>query len=86
MNKFGKVEKTGCFRFLFQIVRFWQFQVKTKEGAKLKDLKIQSVLRHGKGFRNIKEPRWKKSKPKAKAAKTRWPGFGFWMVRFSQNR
>jgi hypothetical protein len=68
-------EKTGCSDFLFRIVRFWQFQVKTKEGAKFKDLKIKGVLRHGKGLRNIKEPRWKKSKPKAKATKTEWFSF-----------
>jgi hypothetical protein len=86
MTKFGKVEKTGCSGFIFRIVRFWQFQVKTKEKAKLEDLKIQGVLRHEKGLRNIKETRWKKSKPKVKAAKTRWSSFGFRRVRFSQNR
>jgi hypothetical protein len=86
MVKFGKAEKTGCSGFLFQIVRFWQFQVKTKEGAKFEDLKIQCVLRHGKGLRSIKEPRWKKSKSKAEATKTRWSSFIFWRVQFSQNR
>jgi hypothetical protein len=40
MTKFGKAEKTGCSNFLFRIVWFWQFQLKTKEGAKLKDMKI----------------------------------------------
>jgi hypothetical protein len=49
-------------------------------------LKIQGVLRHGKGLTNIKELRWKKSKPKAEAAKIAWSGFGFWRVQFSQNR
>jgi hypothetical protein len=47
------------------------------EEAKLKELKIQGVLRHGKGLRSIKEPRWKESKPKAEAAKTGWPGSRF---------
>jgi hypothetical protein len=75
MTKFGKAEKTGCSGFLFRIVQFWQFQVKTTEGAKLEYLKIQCVLRHGKGLRNIKEPRWKKSKPKAEAIKTGWSDF-----------
>jgi hypothetical protein len=75
MTKFGMAETTGCSDFLFRIVRFWQFQVKTKEGAKFEDLKIKGVLRHGKGLRNIKEPRWKKSKLKAKATKTEWFGF-----------
>jgi hypothetical protein len=41
--KFGKAEKTGCSDFLFQIVWFRQFQVKTKEGAKLEDLRFQDV-------------------------------------------
>jgi hypothetical protein len=57
--------------------------VKTKEIAKLKDLKIQCVLRHENELRSIKEPRWKKSKPKAEAVKTGWSGFGFWGLRFS---
>jgi hypothetical protein len=39
-----------------------------------------------KGLRSIKEPIWKKSKPKAEAAKIRWFGFGFRRVSFSQNR
>jgi hypothetical protein len=33
-------------------------------------LKIQGVLRHEKRLKGTKEPRWKKSKPEAKAAKT----------------
>jgi hypothetical protein len=86
MTKFGKSEKTGLSSLLFQNIRFWQFQVKTKEGAKLEDLKIQRILRHEKGLRSNKEPRWKKSKSEAQAAKTRWSGFGFWRVRFSLNR
>jgi hypothetical protein len=43
-------------------------------------------LRHGKGLKGIKEPRWKKSKPKAKVTKTKLSGFGYWSIRFSQNR
>jgi hypothetical protein len=73
-------------RLLFRIVRFWQFQVKIKEGAKLEDLKIQGVLRHEKGLRNIMESRWKKSKPKVEARKTGWSGFRFQRVRFSHKR
>jgi hypothetical protein len=34
-------------------------------------LNIQGVLRHGKGLKGMKEQRWKKSKPEAKAAKNR---------------
>jgi hypothetical protein len=40
------------------------------EGAKFEDLKIQGVLRHEKILKGIKEPRWKKSKPKAEVTKT----------------
>jgi hypothetical protein len=57
MTKFGKAEKIGCSGFLFWIVWFWQFQYKTKEGARLEDLKIQGILRHGKGLKSIREPR-----------------------------
>jgi hypothetical protein len=48
MIKFGKSGKTRQSGLLFWIIHFWQFQGKTKEGAKLKDLKIHGVLRHGK--------------------------------------
>jgi hypothetical protein len=72
--------------FLFWTVQFWLFQGKTKEGAKLKDLKTQGVLHHEKGLKSIKEPIWKKFKPKVKAAKTGLSGFGYWSIRFSQNR
>jgi hypothetical protein len=72
MTKFGKAEKTD---FLFQIVQFWYIQVKIKEVTKLKDLKIQDVLRHAKGLRSIMEPRWKKFKPKAEAVNIGWSDF-----------
>jgi hypothetical protein len=57
MTKFGKSGKIGLSGLLFRNIRFWQLQVKTKEGAKLKDLKIQGVLRHGKELRSINESR-----------------------------
>jgi hypothetical protein len=50
--------------------------------AKLEDLKIQSVLKHGKGLRSIKEPRWKKSKSKAKSTKIGLSGLGYRSIRF----
>jgi hypothetical protein len=34
----------------------------------------------------IKEPRWKKSKPESKVAKTGLSGFRYRNIRFSQNR
>jgi hypothetical protein len=48
MTKFGKSKKNQTIWFAIPDHLFWQFQGKTKEGATLKDLKIQSVLRHGK--------------------------------------
>jgi hypothetical protein len=56
------------------------------EGAKLEDLEIQGVLRHGKMLKGIKDPRWEKSEPKAEVAKTRLSDFGYWSIRFSQNK
>jgi hypothetical protein len=53
------------------------------EGAKLEGLKLQGVLRHEKILKGIKEPRWKKSKPKAEVAKTGLFGFGYWSIQFS---
>jgi hypothetical protein len=76
MTKFGKSGKTRLSGSLFRNIRFWQFQYKTKEGIRLEDLKIQGVLRHAKGLKSIKKPRWKKSKTKAKAAKIELFGFG----------
>jgi hypothetical protein len=77
MNKFGESRKIRLSGFLFRNIRFWQFQCKIKEKAKLDDLKIQGILRHGKRIRSITELRWKKSKPKAKATKTRLSGLGY---------
>jgi hypothetical protein len=48
MTKFGESGKIELSDFLFQNIRFWQFQGKIKKGAKLQDLKIQGVLSHGK--------------------------------------
>jgi hypothetical protein len=75
MNKVDESRKTGLSRFWFWTIRFQQFQDKTKEGPKFKDLKIQSVLRHEKGLKSITKPRWKKSKPKVEATKNGVPGF-----------
>jgi hypothetical protein len=86
MTKFDKSGKTGLSGFLCWTIRFWHFQDKTKEEAKFKDLKIQGVLRNEKGLKSVKKPRWKKSKPKAKATKTEPFGFRFRDVQFSQNR
>jgi hypothetical protein len=55
---------------------FDSFRTGTRQELKLEDLKIQGVFRHGKGPRSIKEPRWRKSKPKADVAKTRTIRFG----------
>jgi hypothetical protein len=57
MTKFRKSKKTGPSGFLFQTIRFWQFQSKAKKGAKFEDLKIQGVLNQEKGLKSIKGPR-----------------------------
>jgi hypothetical protein len=54
MIKFGKAGKIGCSGFLFGIVRFQQFQNMNMTEAKLEDLKIQGVLKQGKGLKGIK--------------------------------
>jgi hypothetical protein len=86
MTKFGKSGKIGLSGFLFRTIQFWQFQVKTMEGAKLKDLKNQGVLRDEKGIKGVKEPNWKKSKPKAEAKKIRLSDFGYRSIRFFLKR
>jgi hypothetical protein len=65
---------------------FDSFQNRNREFAKLKDLKIQDVLRHGKILKGINESRWKKYKPKAKVTKNRLSNFGYRSIRFFQNR
>jgi hypothetical protein len=54
--------------------------------ATLEDLKIQDILRHGKGLKSIKEPRCKKSKPEANVIKTELSDFVYWSIRLSQYR
>jgi hypothetical protein len=73
MTKFGESKKIGLSDLLFQNIQFRQFQSKIKEGARLEDLKIQCVLKHGKGLKCIKEPRWKKSKSEAEAQEPDYP-------------
>jgi hypothetical protein len=45
--------------------------------ALLKDLKIQELLRHGKGLKSIKKLRWKNSELEVKVVKTGMSGFGY---------
>jgi hypothetical protein len=54
MTKFGKSRKTGLFGLPFQNIRFWQFQSEAEERVKLKDLKIQAILKKEKGLKGIK--------------------------------
>jgi hypothetical protein len=49
-------------------------------------LKIKGILRHGKGLKGIKEPRWNKSKPKAEAAKTILSSLGYRTIQFFLKR
>jgi hypothetical protein len=64
MTKFDKAEKIGCSGFLFRIIRFWQFQSQTEEGAKLEDLKIQWEFKYEKGRQGMEGSRQKKFNPK----------------------
>jgi hypothetical protein len=82
MTKFGKSRKIGPSGFLFWTTRFSQFQNRNSEGAKRRDLKISIHLRHEKGVRSIKEPRWKKSKPKAEITKIRLSSLGYRSIQF----
>jgi hypothetical protein len=52
MSKFDRSKKIRPSGFQFR-----QFQNRNMIRAKLEDLKIQGVLRHGKGLRSIKESR-----------------------------
>jgi hypothetical protein len=83
MTKFGKSGKIRLSSLLFRNIWFCQFQDKTKEGARLEDLKIQRVLWHEKGLKSIKEARWKKFKPNVEATKTGRSGFRNWSIQFS---
>jgi hypothetical protein len=65
-----------------RVFGFGGFHNRDMEGAKLDDLKIQCVLRHEKKLKGIKEPRWKKSKPKTKAAKIGPSGFAYRSIWF----
>jgi hypothetical protein len=57
MTKFGMAGKIGLSGLPNRSIQFWQFQSKIEEGAKLEDLKIQDVLKQGKGLKRIKGPR-----------------------------
>jgi hypothetical protein len=62
---------------------FSSFRIKPRKKL---NLKIQGILRQGKGLKSVNKPRWNKSKKKAKATKIGLSSFGFWSVRFSRNR
>jgi hypothetical protein len=57
MAKFGKFGKTRLSGLPFWNIRFWQFQSKTEERAKLEDLKVQGILKQEKGLKGINRPR-----------------------------
>ncbi len=70
MTNFNKTGKTGLSSLPNRSIRFWQFQSETEEGAKLKDLKIQIVLKQENGLKCINESRQNKIKQEAKVVKT----------------
>jgi hypothetical protein len=77
MRKFDKAKKTRCSGFWFRTFRFWQFQGKVKNGAKLEDLKIQGSFEHERGRQGIKGPRQMRFKLKVEVTKIGWFGLGF---------
>jgi hypothetical protein len=70
MTKFSKARKIRLSGLPNQSIRFWQFQSKIDEGAKLDDLKIQGVLKQENELKGIKGPREKKIKQEVEVAKT----------------
>jgi hypothetical protein len=77
-DQIWRVWKNQTIRFPISEHPILAFSGKTKKGAKLKDLKIQGVLRHEKGLTRIKKP--------AEATKTELSSFGYRSIRFFQNR
>jgi hypothetical protein len=69
MTKFANAEKIRCSGFLFWTVQFRQFGNMKKTIAKLRDLKIQGVLKQEEVLKGIKGPRWTKIKQEAEVAK-----------------
>jgi hypothetical protein len=65
----GKLDYPVCY---FGASSFGSFRVKPRKEL---DLKIQCVFRNEKELKSIKDQRWKKSKPRAEAIKTRLSGF-----------
>jgi hypothetical protein len=59
------IKKLNHLIFYSGISGFDIFRGGSRQELKLKDSKIQGVLRYEKTLRGIKEARWKKSKPKA---------------------
>jgi hypothetical protein len=57
MINFGKAEKIKLSCLPNRSIRFWQFQSKIEERAKLEDLKVQGVLKQENGLKGIKGPR-----------------------------
>jgi hypothetical protein len=86
MTKFGKSRKLDHPVSYSGLSGFSSFQNRNRKWATLEDLKIQDVLRYGKGLKGIKELIWKKSKVEAEVAKTGLSIFGYRSIQFSQNR
>jgi hypothetical protein len=81
-----KLKKLDHSIFYFGLSGFSGFQNRNRKRAKIEDSKIQGILRHGKLLKDIKEPRLRKSKPKAKATKIGLSDFEYRSIRFSQSR
>jgi hypothetical protein len=79
-----KLKKLDHSIFYFGLSGFSGFQ--NRKRAKIEDSKIQGILTHGKLLKDIKEPRLRKSKPKAKVTKIGLSDFEYRSIRFSQSR
>jgi hypothetical protein len=56
------------------------------QGAKRENMMIPVHSRQEKKAKSVKEPTWKKSKPKAEVVKTELSGLVYQSIRFFQNR
>jgi hypothetical protein len=70
MTKFDRPGKTRLSGFLFQNIRFWLVQKRIKTRAKLRDLKIQGILRHEKEQVVSRSQSGRNTSQSSKAAKT----------------
>jgi predicted Rossmann fold nucleotide-binding protein DprA/Smf involved in DNA uptake len=64
----------------YETFGFWQFQGKIKEGAKLKDSKIQGILRHEKLLKKYQEAKMDEIQAKSRGHQNRT--VQFWIPKY----